>query len=153
MPEKYTSQIKTGQYINFTVEGSRRNYAATVAATESGIEQATRTLTIRARVQGDQTGLVPGGFAKVKISFDPDPNALMIPTQAIIPQARGKKVVVYKDSTAKFVDVVTGVRDSTNVQITSGLNQGDTVIVTGLLTVKPDGKVTIGKIINQKQKR
>jgi membrane fusion protein (multidrug efflux system) len=63
VPEKYTRQIKTGQYVNFTVEGSHRNYTAVIAATESGIEQTTRALTIRARVQGDQSGLVPGGFA------------------------------------------------------------------------------------------
>jgi membrane fusion protein (multidrug efflux system) len=41
------------------------------------------------------------------------------------------------------------VRDSSNVQITSGLAKGDTVIVTGLLSVKPDATVTINKIINQ----
>jgi membrane fusion protein (multidrug efflux system) len=150
VPEKYTSQIKKGQYINFTVEGSDRNYTAVVAATESGIEQATRTLTIRARVQGDQAGLIPGGFAKVKISFDPNPNALMIPTQAIIPQARGKKVVLFRGGTADFIDVTTGPRDSTNVQITSGLNQGDTIIVTGLLSIKPEAKVTLNKIVNAK---
>lgn len=149
VPEKYTSQIKMGQFVNFTVEGSKRNYAAVIAATQSGIEQATRTLTIRARVQGEQAGLVPGGFAKVKISFEPDPNALMIPTQAIIPQARGKKVALYKGGTANFVEVTTGVRDSSNVQIISGLNKGDTVIVTGLLSVKPEATVTINKIVNQ----
>lgn len=152
VPEKYTSQIKMGQYVNFTVEGSDRKYTAVVAATESGIEQTTRTLTIRGKVQGDQAGLVPGGFAKVKMSFEPDPNALMIPSQAIIPQARGKKVALYRGGTADFVDVVTGVRDSSNVQITNGLTKGDTVIVTGLLTVKPDAKVTINKIVNQKNK-
>lgn len=153
LPEKYSHQVKLGQYINFTVEGTNRNYTAVIAATESGIEQTTRSLTIRAKVKGDATGLVPGGFAKVKVSFDPDPNALMIPSQAIIPQARGKKVAVYTDSTAKFVDVTTGVRDSSNVQITSGLKVGDTIIVTGLLTVKPDSKVKINKIINQKRQK
>ena len=48
--------------------------------------------------------------------------------------------------------LVTGVRDSSNVQITSGLNKGDTIIVTGLLSVKPDSKVTINKIVNQQKK-
>lgn len=151
VPEKYSPQIKLGQYVNFTVEGSTRNYTATVAATESGIQQTTRTLTIRAMVKGDQTGLLPGGFAKVKLTFEPDPNALLVPSQAIIPQARGKKVALYSDSTAKFVDVVTGVRDSSMVQIVSGLNKGDTVIVTGLLSVKPDAKVSLNKITNQQR--
>ena len=76
----------------------------------------------------------------------------MIPSQAIIPQARGKKVALYKGGTADFVDVETGVRDSSNVQILSGLGKGDTVIVTGLLSVKPESKVTINKIINQPKK-
>jgi membrane fusion protein (multidrug efflux system) len=146
IPEKYISQIKPGHNVNFSVDGSDRNYTAVVIATESGIEQTTRSLTIRARVKGDQTGLVPGGFAKVKLNFEPDPNALMIPTQAIIPQARGKKVALFKNGKAQFVNVTTGIRDSTNVQITSGLQKGDTVIVTGLLSVKPDAQVAINKV-------
>ena len=148
IPEKYTSQMKKGQYVNFTVEGSNRNYTAVVQATESGIAETTRTLTLRALVKGDQEGLVPGGFAKVKLKFDPDPNALMIPTQAVIPQSRGKKLALYKNGMAQFVEVTTGIRDSSKVQITSGVNKGDTVIVTGLLSVKPEAKVQLNKIVN-----
>jgi membrane fusion protein, multidrug efflux system len=149
VPEKYTGQIHPGQYVNFTVEGNGRNYTATVLATESGITEDTRSLTIRAQVKGDETGLIPGAFAKVKLSFQPDPNAIMIPTQAIIPQARGKKVYVYNNGKADFVEVETGVRDSSNVQITSGLKKGDTVIVTGLLSLKPEARVTIKTITNK----
>ena len=148
VPEKYTSLIKKGQYVNFTVGGNERSYSAIVIATESAIAEATRSLTIRALVKGDETGLVPGGFAKVKLSFAPNEAALMIPTQAIIPQARGKKVYVYKNGQAEFIDVVTGVRDSASVQITAGLAKGDTVIVTGLLGLKPDDKVSIKRITN-----
>lgn len=149
VPEKYTTQIKRGQYVNFRVEGSERPYTAVVSATESGIAQETRSLMVRATVKGDATGLVPGNFAKVRLSFAPDPNALMVPTQAIIPQARGKRVVVYRNGTASFTDVTTGVRDSSMVQIVSGLNQGDTVVVTGLLSIKPDAKITIRNIVNK----
>ncbi|HUP11996.1 MAG TPA: efflux RND transporter periplasmic adaptor subunit, partial [Niastella sp.] len=149
VPEKYVGQIKNGQYVNFTTEGNNRSYTAVVAATESGIAESTRSLTIRARVKGSEEGLVPGGFAKVKLSFAPDANALMIPTQAIIPQARGKKVYVYRDGKANFIDVETGIRDSSNVQIINGLKRGDTVIITGLLGLKPDAKVVIKQITNK----
>jgi len=149
VPEKYVGLIKNGQYLNFTTEGSERSYTAVVAATESGIAESTRSLTIRARVKGNETGLVPGGFAKVRLSFAPDSNALMIPTQAIIPQARGKKVYVYRGGTANFVDVETGIRDSSDIQITTGLKRGDTIIVTGLLGLKPDAKVVVKQIINK----
>ncbi len=148
VPEKYTSLIKKGQYVNFNVDGSERNYTAVVMATESGIAEATRSLTIRALVKGDATGLVPGGFAQVKLSFAPNEAAMMIPTQAIIPQARGKKVYVYKGGIADFVDVETGVRNATNIEIVSGLEKGDTIIITGLLGLKPDAKVSIKNITN-----
>lgn len=148
VPEKYISQMHTGRFVNFTVEGSKRNYTATVMATESGIEQATRSLKIRALVKGDETGLTPGSFAKVTISFDPNPNALMIPSQAIVPQARGKKVYVIKDGKAAFVDVTTGIRDSSNVQITSGLTKGDTVAISGILSLKPNAPVIVRKVVN-----
>ncbi|HZF64332.1 MAG TPA: efflux RND transporter periplasmic adaptor subunit [Chitinophagaceae bacterium] len=149
VPEKYIPLIKNGHYVNFTTEGNNRNYTAVVAATESGIEQTTRSLTIRAKVKGDHGGLVPGAFAKVKLAFEPNANALMIPTQAIIPQARGKKVVLYNGGTAKFVDVTTSVRDSSQVQVIEGLNAGDTIVITGLLSIKPDAPVQLNKIINQ----
>ena len=151
VPEKYAGQIKNGQYVNFTVEGNERAYTAVVAATESGITETTRSLTIRARVKGTEAGLVPGGFARVKLAFAPDTSALMIPTQAIIPQARGKKAYVYRAGIADFVDVETGMRDSSYVQVVKGLKQGDTVIVTGLLGLKPEAKVAVKQIINQKQ--
>lgn len=146
VPEKYTTQIRKGQPVNFTIEGSDRTYSATVMATESGIAEETRSLTVRATVQGDATGLLPGGFAKVKLSFAPDPNALLVPTQAVVPQARGKKVYVYRGGVAQFVEVETGVRDSSMIQVTKGLQRGDTIITTGLLGLKPDAKVTIGKV-------
>lgn len=151
VPERYIPQVKIGDFVSFKIDGSDRTYAARVIATESNITQDTRTLQVRAAVQGNQQGLVPGNFAKVTLDFKPDPNAIVVPTQAIMPQARGKKVYVYNDGKAKFVDVVTGIRDSANVQITSGLKPGDTVLITGLLSLKPDGKVMLGKVVNGDQ--
>lgn len=150
LPEKYTSLVKPGHYVNFSVEGSKRSYTAVVTATESGIAEATRSLTIRAQLKGDETGLIPGSFAKVKIAFAPNTHALMIPSQAVVPQARGKKVYVIKEGKASFVDVTTGIRDSSKVEVLSGLSTGDTVAVTGILSLKPDAKVMVKKVINKK---
>ncbi|MDB5197053.1 MAG: transporter [Flaviaesturariibacter sp.] len=150
VPEKYINQVKPGHYVNFTIDGSKRAYTAVVTATESGIAEATRSLTLRAQVKGDQGGLTPGSFAKVKIDFAPNTAALMIPTQAVVPQARGKKVYLINKGKVAFVDIVTGVRDSSNVEVVSGLKQGDTVAVTGILGLKPDAKVIVRKVINAK---
>jgi membrane fusion protein (multidrug efflux system) len=149
VPEKYIPQVKNGQYVNFTVEGVDKKYTGRIVATESNITENTRTLQVRAVVQGDAAGLTPGGFAKVTLNFEPNPNAIVIPTQAIIPQARGKKVYILKGGVAKFVDVETGIRDSATVQITKGLNIGDTVLLTGLLSLRPEGKVVLSKLNNK----
>lgn len=146
VPEKYIPKIKNGQFINFTVEGTDRTYTGRVVATESNITENTRSLQVRAAVQGDNGGLTPGAFAKVALRFEPDQNAIVLPSQAIIPQARGKKVYIYKNGIAKLVDVTTGLRDSSTVQILSGLNIGDTVLVTGLLSLRPEGKVVLAKV-------
>ncbi len=148
VPEKYTGQIKIGQVVNFTIEGSKKEMEAKVAATEANVMEATRTLTVRAAISGKDPALLPGAFAKVQLSFDPDPNTILVPTQAVLPQARGKKVILYKGGIAVFTDVTTGVRDSARVQITEGLKAGDTVVVTGLLSVRPEAKIQIAKIVN-----
>ncbi|MEO6069534.1 MAG: efflux RND transporter periplasmic adaptor subunit [Chitinophagaceae bacterium] len=148
IPEKYSSKLSIGQYVNFTTDGSDRAYTARIAATDPGVSQNTRSLLVRATVQGDQTGLRPGNFAKVILQFQPNKEAIVVPSQAIIPQARGKKVYVFENGKAKFVSVETGIRDSATVQITNGLKPGDTVLVTGLLALKPDASVTINKIVN-----
>ena len=150
IPEKYTGKIKTGQLVTFTYGGSKKEFGARVIATESNVTETTRSLVVRAIIIAKEEGLLPGAFAKVKLSFDPDTSALLVPTQAILPQARGKKVILYKGGTAFFADVTTGTRDSVRVQIADGLKPGDTVVVTGLLSIRPEGKIQLGKVINQK---
>jgi membrane fusion protein (multidrug efflux system) len=53
---------------------------------------------------------------------------------------------VYKNGLADFKVVTTGIRDSTFVQILDGLKEGDTVIITGLLAIRPDSKITLTKV-------
>ncbi len=108
VPEKYTGQIKIGQIVSFSYEGSDKRYNAKVIATESSVAENTRSLMVRSIVQNKDQGLLPGAFAKVQLSFDPDPNAILIPTQAVVPQARGKKVILYNGGVAKFVEVTKG---------------------------------------------
>ena len=148
VPEKYTNALKIGQMVSFNYEGANKQLAAKIIATESNVSENTRTLRVRAQVIGKEPGLLPGAFAKVKLTFDPDPNALLVPTQAVLPQARGKKLILYKGGTAIFADVTTGIRDSTMIQILDGVDPGDTVVVTGLLSVRPEAKIQISKIVN-----
>lgn len=146
VPEKYSESMKTGREIHFTVTGDKKRHRATIMATEAGIEANTRTLRVRAVVRGNESALVSGNFAKVSLKMSEDGEPMVVPTQAIIPQARDKKVVVYKNGQAEFKVVTTGIRDSTFVQILDGLKVGDTVITSALLAIRPDSKISITKV-------
>jgi len=146
IPEKYGPQIRNGMDVNFTVEGSPNTYKASISATESSVEQNSRNLKIRAMVKSPDRYLIPGNFAKVEIILGRNDNAIMIPSQAIIPVARGKQVVTLKNGAVLFNDITTGVRDSSNVQVIEGVAAGDTLITTGLLFIRPDSKLKLTKI-------
>ena len=148
VPEKYTRNIKIGQIVSFTFEGSAKKYTAKITATESSVAENTRSLKVRSVVQTKDDQLLPGAFAKVQLSFAPDPNTILIPSQAVIPQARTKRVITYNNGVANFTEVTTGVRDSARIQVTEGLKPGDTVVLTGLLSIRPEGKLKINKIVN-----
>jgi membrane fusion protein, multidrug efflux system len=75
-----------------------------------------------------------------------DSNALMVPTQAVIPQARNKQVIIFRNDSVLFKVIETGVRDSSYIQITKGLRKGDTVITTGLMAIRPNSKIKISKV-------
>ena len=116
-------------------------------ATESSVDQNTRTLKIKAVVKESHPELIPGIFAKVILQLGKDKNALMIPSQAVIPQARNKQVILLRKDSALFTTIETGIRDSAFVQVLSGLKEGDTVITSGLMAIRPNAKIKISKVI------
>lgn len=146
VPEKYAKAINKGYVVKFRVDGGRKDHTGTVLATEGNVNQTTRTLRIKALVKGNDPELVPGVFAKVNLQLSQTNEALVIPTQAVIPTARNKQVIVLRGDTTSFNIVETGIRDSAYVQINSGLKKGDTVITTGLMAIRPSVKVKIGKL-------
>ncbi|MCW5910266.1 MAG: efflux RND transporter periplasmic adaptor subunit [Cyclobacteriaceae bacterium] len=152
IPEKYAKEVKAGSKITFRVDGGGRDHSAAVIATESGVDQATRTLRIRALVSSGHPELVPGVFAKVQLQLGSSSSALMIPTQAVLPQIRNKQVILFRKDSANFTIVETGIRDSVYVQILNGLKPGDTVVTTGLMAIRPNAKIKIGKVIRYQSK-
>ncbi len=145
VPEKYSALIRSGQTVTFTVGGDSKTHTATVQATEQSISTDNRNLLVRAIVR-DSRGLLPGAFAEVNLSLGNNLKALMIPNQAIIPQARDKKVIINKNGKATFVTVKTGIRQAGMIEITNGIQAGDTVATTGMLFLRPDASLLFSKI-------
>lgn len=149
IPEKYGAMIKKGQSVDFTIDGSQKTFTASILATEDAVEENTRSLAVRALVKNNNPELLPGAFAKVKILLGKSEDALMIPNSSIVPQGRKKLIYLLKNNKAAATEVTTGVRDSTNIQVLTGLTKGDTVITSGLLFLKPGSDVRITKVSSQ----
>jgi len=141
IPEKYSSEIKPGIKIQFTIQGEDQKYDAEVIASEQGIDYTTRNLKARAIVKSTSPTLVPGAFATVELQLTKINQALMVPTQAVIPQEKDKRIIIANHGKAKFVIVKTGTRNSSKINVISGINPGDTIITTGLLFLKPGSKL------------
>jgi membrane fusion protein (multidrug efflux system) len=146
IPEKYSNEIRTGMKVTFKIEGIDGTQNATILASESVIEANTRNLKVLATVNDGTQKLVPGTFAKVSLTLSQNNNAVIVPTQCIIPNARTKQVIVYRDGKPEFVTVTTGIRGAETIQVTSGINTGDTVITTGLLFIRKESKIKISKL-------
>lgn len=146
VPEKYAKEIKKNYAVKFRVDGGDQDHRATVIATENSVDQNTRTLKVRALVNEKHPELVPGVFAKINLQLGKDDKAMLIPTQAIVPTARNKQVILLHRDSVVFTVVETGMRDSVFVQIVKGLKVGDTIVTSGIMAIRPNSKVKITKV-------
>lgn len=146
VPEKYGGLFSKGKTVSFSIAGSKRSFTASVLATEAAVETETRTLKVRTTVAGSDPSLLPGTFAKVRLQLSGNDQSMIVPTRSVIPQARNKQVIVFKNGAPDFRIVETGIRDENYVQVETGLSVGDTVLTTGLLSVRPDSKLVITKV-------
>lgn len=143
IPEKYASQMKINNTLSFTTAGSKEKFTAKIYAIEPEVEVATRTLKLRAIAQNPDGKLFPGTFANVMLPLEKRNDALLVPTEALIPIQNGKKIFVAKNGVAKEVLVETGARTDKEILITSGLKAGDTVLTSGVMTLKDGSPVKV----------
>ncbi|MXV50961.1 efflux RND transporter periplasmic adaptor subunit [Pedobacter sp. HMF7647] len=143
VPEKYSDRLKVNTQLTFTISGSQKHYKAIIYALEPIIDANTRTLQLKAKAPNPGGDLLPGSFAKVELPLATIENALLVPTQAVIPVLNGKQVFISNNGEAKQVMIETTVRTDSDVLVNSGLKPGDTVITTGLMGLKDKAPVKV----------
>ncbi|HXB46012.1 MAG TPA: efflux RND transporter periplasmic adaptor subunit [Puia sp.] len=136
VPEQYNGIIKKGTYVDVESEVSTQKLIkAQIIAIEPQINQSSRNLVVRAVLEHAKAN--PGGFVKVHINAGIDKKAIMVPTNSLIPDDKNNQIILIREGKALFLNVKTGIRKANNVEITSGVKEGDTVVVTGVLFAKP----------------
>lgn len=136
VPGRYSMQVRPGRKVFFTIENDSRVFQGNVYAVEPQIDPSTRTLRIRAIAENREGLLLPGQFVRVELILETVENALLVPTQSIIQEMEGARVFISKNGKASQVNVTTGTRTEREIEILSGLNAGDTLIITGLLQIR-----------------
>ena len=142
VPESYLPLLKINQKVNVSSPHSSEILSATIVAFESNINNSTNNAKVRAKLHSNK--LKAGSF--VKINLDKSEKGIVVPTNAIIPDALSNQVVIVKNGKGKFQNVKTGIRNANVVQITEGINQGDSVVVGGVLFVRPNAELKIKQI-------
>ena len=144
LPENYSNLIRKGKTVEVDIDGGKSApKKATIFATEPMVNAATRNLKVRAYLNATAN---PGAFVKIYLDAGEKSKSIMVPANAVIPEARNKKLVIIKNGKAKFTDVVTGVRTTGAVEIVSGINVGDSVVVTGVLFAKPGAALKVRSV-------
>ena len=146
VPERYAGILKPGAPLTFRVEGEPKEYSANVYATNSIVDQNTRTFSVRAIYDNSTRELVPGRYVSVSLVTRTFENAMAVPSEAIISEMGIDKVFLYKSGKAVPVEISKGLRTDAEVQITSGLEVGDTVITSGIMQLRTGMTVELKEI-------
>lgn len=150
IPEKYVQEVKLNSTIHFNVNQSNQVFTARIYAIDPGIDHKTRTLQVRALAHNQKGILIPGTFAQVTMPLQYT-QAFIIPTEAVLPVQSGKKVYVFKNGKAIAIDIATINRSEKELAVTEGLKSGDTLIISGIMSLKDNAEVNV-KIVKTKSK-
>ncbi|MEO6284498.1 MAG: efflux RND transporter periplasmic adaptor subunit [Dyadobacter sp.] len=143
VPEKYTPNIKVGNVVKFNLDGDPSTFNARILAVDPKVDENLRTLRVRAIAQNPDGRFFPGMFVKILADLDANKKAMMIPTEAIVPVLKGKKVFLVKNGKAKEVMVTTGLRTDKKIQVIEGLQPGDSLITSGIIAIKANTPVKV----------
>lgn len=141
LPERYSSSLAVGTEFRFRVPSSAQALSGKVVAIEPAVDTATRSITVRGLV-AEGHNLVPGTSVDVELPLRVD-RALMVPAIALQSSVDGRRVFVVhpgvnsnEPSRLKSVVVEVGFRSADRVQLLSGVNAGDHVVVSNLLRLR-----------------
>tara|TARA_B100001057_G_scaffold452217_1_gene495934 strand:- start:864 stop:1733 length:870 start_codon:yes stop_codon:yes gene_type:complete len=142
IPENYSASIKKGLPVEVEISSYQdKIFQGEVDFVSSRINADTRSLLSRIKVENTNLELISGSLLEVSVKFNLR-NSLGIPDTSVM--VEGEKSYVYKITNKNIVNktkVLTGLRSNKNIEIISGLEEGDIIVAEGLRKIRPQGKV------------
>ena len=142
IPEVYTAILKKDLKLRATFSAYKdKTYEGKIESVASRVDPQTRSILARAKINNENYEIIPGSLLEIEILYN-EKNALSVPDTSIMYE--GNKKFIYKiieNNMIKKTEVETGIRNSGNLEVLSGLNEGDKIIAEGLTKVRPGMKV------------
>ena len=142
IPENYSASIKKGLPVEVKLSSFKdKVFLGEVDFVSSRINADTRSLLSRIKIDNANLELISGSLLEVSVKFNLR-NSLSVPDTSVM--VEGDKSFVYKindENIANKTEIKTGLRVDKNIEIISGLNEGDIVVAEGLKKVRPRGKI------------
>ncbi len=142
IPEVYAAILKKDLKLRATFSAYKnKTYEGKIESVASRVDPQTRSILARAKINNENSEIIPGSLLEIEILYN-EKNALSVPDTSIMYE--GSKKFIYKiieNNMIKKTEVKTGIRNSGNLEVLSGLNEGDKIIAEGLIKVRPGMKV------------
>jgi len=143
VPEVRAADLHVGSAVEVSVDAiPGTTFPGTVYAITPRVAKEGRSIALRARVANPEGKLLPGMFARVRLTVGENPDALFVPEESLIPSGNTFTVFKVVDGMVEAAPVTIGKRRPGSVEILSGLQADDTVITGGHLKVRPGMPVT-----------
>ena len=145
VPSMYRSMLRPGLPVSFSTD-HKTNHVAKVYSIEPMADANDRTFDVRIEYSNILNDIFPGDYAMLTINLGHTDNAIYVPTDAVVPILKGQLLYVARGGKAQPVHIETGERNDSTVLITNGLHAGDSVIVAGIMMMKPGAPIHISSV-------
>lgn len=147
VPEKYFTKLKAGQSIEITVSSlPKQKFEGRIVAVSPQVNHLTHTIQARALLSNSSGQLRPGLFAKVRVVFSKNTQAIVLPEQAVFAQQGKQYVYVVKDGAVALRQITTGSRENGEIEILKGIASNDAIVKSGHMRLYDGAKVFEVKI-------
>lgn len=142
VPEEYAMNVETGQEATLTFsELPGQQFHGKAIRSSDSLSQQTRTLLLEVQIQDPERRLRPGMFASVQLHFNVPNPGIMVSGDSVIPRAQGQFVAIVDNDIVHLQQVHVGRDLGTQVYVTTGLRNGDKIVVNPTDTVQEGVRV------------
>lgn len=144
VPERELARLAAGQTASIAVDAlAGRRFEGVIERISPVVDPTTGTFRATVEVESPDGVLKPGMFGRVNIVYDTRQNAMLVPVEAVLVEDDRSSLFVVVDGKAQRRDVEVGYRNNGTVEIRSGVELGESVVVTGQTSLRNDTSVTV----------